>query len=32
VEDFTPCPPNTSAGDNEAKLILVDLEEQFLGA
>lgn len=32
VEDFTPMPAEYPGGDNEAKLILVDLEEQFLGA
>lgn len=32
VEDFTPMPAEYPGGDNEAKLILVDLEAQFLGA
>jgi hypothetical protein len=32
VEDFTPMPAEYPGGDNEAKVILVDLEEQFLGA
>jgi len=32
VADFTPMPAAYPGGDNEAKRILVDLEEQFLGA
>lgn len=32
VEDFTPMPAEYPEGDNEAKLIVVDLGEQFLGA
>lgn len=32
VADFTPMPAESPEGDNEAKLILVNLEEQFLGA
>lgn len=32
VTDFTPMPPEYPGGDNEAKMILVDLDEEFLGA
>ncbi|MGZ9197238.1 MAG: hypothetical protein ACXW4I_12530, partial [Candidatus Deferrimicrobiaceae bacterium] len=31
VEDFTPMPAEYPEGDNVAKVVLVDLEEQFLG-
>ncbi len=32
IADFTPMPSEYPGGDNEAKRILIDLEEQFLGA